>query len=221
MIEDALKYFHIFLNIFELPMLLVFLPIALILLIKLKPNYKLIVLLKWLYSAMIPTLMIIVLNHFEMKTYFIFIVIFITLNVLFLYLYYKDIKNNYKKIITSTTSPQTKVIDILESDYGKNKSLEYVALFILPFVTVNDSVNITTIFFILIIVLLIIIRFNLFYLNLPILYFFKIQIIKTNRGLSKIVLTEKDFVFIKGQEYNIREFNRRLNLHIFLSKHNK
>lgn len=104
---------------------------------------------------------------------------------------------------------------------GKEKSLEYVGLFILPFITVNESVSTLVIIVIIAIVIAIIKRFGLFYLNLPILLFGGLQYIETNRRVKRIVLTSRNFTFEKNEEYDIGSFVKSLDLYIYLPRKKK
>lgn len=111
--------------------------------------------------------------------------------------------------------------DIYNEDMGKEKSLEYVGLFILPFITVNESVSTLVIIVIIAIVIAIIKRFGLFYLNLPILLFGGLQYIETNRRVKRIVLTSRNFTFEKNEEYDIGSFVKSLDLYIYLPRKKK
>jgi|GEM_PF-6592615 len=169
----------------------------------------------WIYSSLIPAITILFLNY---NPNFIFGFIFLFLQFLFIYNYIKSIKSNYKKLINSTKSPLSKIKIVHDDDLGKEKTLEYVGLFILPFITVNNSVNILTVVFIINVVVIIIKRFGLFYLNLPILLFGKLQQIETNRKIEMIVITPRKFTFQENQEYDIRSFIKPLNLYMYIPK---
>lgn len=167
----------------------------------------------WIYSSFIPAFTILFLNY-NPKIYV--ALIYLLLQILFVILYIKNIVNNYNKIVKKTNSPLKKIKYIKNADYGKEKSLEYVGLFILPFITVNDSINIISVIIIIFFVIMIIRRFELFYLNLPILLFFKLQYIETNHRVKMLILTPKEFEFEIGKEYDVRSFIKRLNLYLFL-----
>ncbi|TDM25629.1 hypothetical protein ETH99_09670 [Macrococcoides caseolyticum] len=167
----------------------------------------------WIYSSLIPAMTILFLNH-EPKL--IWIIIFFILQILFLFLYLQSIRNNYKKVVNNTTTPLSKIGKIYNKDVGKEKSLEYVGLFILPFITVNNSVSILAIIMIIVIVIVIIKRFGLFYLNLPILLFGRLQYLETNRRVKMTVLTPRNFTFQENELYDIRSFIKSLNLYIYI-----
>lgn len=167
----------------------------------------------WIYSSFVPAFTILFLNY---NPTIYLIAVYLFMQILFITLYIKSIVSNYNKIIKNTLSPLKKVQSIENFDYGKEKSLEYVGLFILPFITVNDSINILSVIVIIFIVVIIIKRFELFYLNLPILLFFRLQKIETNHRVKMLVLTPKDFEFELGKEYDIRSLIKRLNLFILL-----
>jgi len=206
------EYFHSFM---EIQTLFITITVFFIIFLYLKRFHTIFTELVWIYSALLPALVILFLNHQDKEVY---LVVYIMLNSVFIRLYYKQIINNYYKLIEVSTSPKSKIKEVINEDYGRNKSLEYVGLFILPFITVNNSVSPTTIFFILLVVVLIIKRFDLFYLNLPILYLFKIQVILTNRHVKMVVLTRKNFTFEPHEEYDIRSFIKSLKLYIYLDK---
>ncbi|GED19908.1 hypothetical protein [Kurthia gibsonii] len=172
----------------------------------------------WIYSSLIPAITIVFLNY---KPNLILVTIFLILQLLFLFLYLRSIQNNYKKLVESTKNPISKIKEIHNEDMGKEKSLEYVGLFILPFITVNESVSTLVIIVIIAVVIVIIKRFGLFYLNLPILLFGRLQYIETNRRMKMIVLTSRNFIFEKNEEYDIRSFVKSLNLYIYLPRKKK
>ena len=167
----------------------------------------------WIYSSFIPASTILFLNY---NPTIYLIAAYLIMQMLFITLYIKNIISNYNQIVKKTHSPLKKVQSIENFDYGKEKSLEYVGLFILPFITVNDSINILSVIVIIFIVVIIIKRFELFYLNLPILLFFRLQKIETNHRVKMLVLTPKDFQFVLDKEYDIRSLIKRLNLFILL-----
>lgn len=172
----------------------------------------------WIYSSLIPAITIVFLNY---KPNLILVTIFLILQLLFLFLYLRSIQNNYKKLVESTKNPISKIKEIHNEDMGKEKSLEYVGLFIFPFITVNESVSTLVIIVIIAVVIVIIKRFGLFYLNLPILLFGRLQYIETNRRMKMIVLTSRNFIFEKNEEYDIRSFVKSLNLYIYLPRKKK
>lgn len=212
MLSYFTEYFHSFMDI---QTLFITIAVFFIFFLYLKRYHTIFTELVWIYSALFPALVILFLNHTDNEGY---LLVYIILNSVFIRLYYKQIINNYYKLIEVSTSPNSKIKEVINEDYGRNKSLEYVGLFILPFITVNNSINPTTIFFILLVVVLIIKRFDLFYLNLPILYLFKIQVILTNRNVKMVVLTRKNFTFESHEEYDIRSFIKSLKLYIYLDK---
>jgi len=169
----------------------------------------------WIYSSLIPAATIIFLNY---NPHFYLELIYLFLQILFILIYYKSLIKNYMVTVNTTTNPLSKVRIVINEDVGKEKSLEYVGLFMLPFITVNNSVNVLAIIVIICIVVAIIKRFGLFYLNLPILLFFKIQFIETNRRVKMMVLTPRKFSFEIDREYDVRSFIKSLNLYIYIPK---
>jgi hypothetical protein len=195
--------------------ILLLLVLIMILSIYLKSKHEFFIEMIWIYSAFVPAFTILFLNYNpSIKLIFCYLL----LQLIFAILYIRGIVKNYKKVVEKTKSPLKKIKTVTNPNYGKEKSLEYVGLFMLPFITVNDSINILTVVVIILIVVLIIKRFELFYLNLPILLFFKIQFVETNHRVKMIVLTPKNFEFEIENEYDIRTFIKKLNLYIFIPK---
>ncbi|MFA2811717.1 hypothetical protein [Bacillus mycoides] len=208
------NYYHYLLDV---EVILLIITTLMILSIFLKSRHILFVGVVWIYSALIPAATIIFLNY---NPHAYLEIIFLILQGIFIFLYMKSITKNYELIVANTSNPLSKISKIINKDYGKEKSLEYVGLFILPFITVNNTVNILTIIVIICIVVTIIKRFELFYLNLPLLLFFKIELIETNRRVQMMVLTPRDFSFEIGEEYDVRSFIKTLNLYIYIPKKN-
>lgn len=198
-------------------MILIFI-IFMIVSIYLKNISKIFTEIVWIYSSLIPAITIVFLNY---KPNLILVTIFLILQLLFLFLYLRSIQSNYKKLVESTKTPISKIKEIHDEDTGKEKSLEYVGLFILPFITVNESVSILVIIVIIVVVIAIIKRFGLFCLNLPILLFGRLQYIETNKRVKMVVLTSRNFIFEKNEEYDIRSFIKSLNLYIYLPEKKK
>ncbi|BAC12135.1 hypothetical protein [Oceanobacillus iheyensis HTE831] len=211
-LDYVTKYFN---SQYYMQSILVALTVLLIILLYLKSFHRIFTEIVWIYSALLPALTILFLNQSDVVF---LVMLYLILNVVFLVLYYKQIIKNYFKLVSVSISPKSKVKKLINRDFGKDKTLEYVGLFVLPFTTVNNSVNNTTILFILVLVILIIKRFDLYYLNLPILYFFKLQVIVTNKNLRMIVLTRRNFTFNTNEEYDIRSFIKTLKLYIYVEK---
>lgn len=197
----------------DIKAILLIISVLMIVFIYLKSLNKIFTEIIWVYSSLIPAVTILFLNN---NPKFILEFIFLALQGLFIYLYIRNIKIKYKKLISSTTNPLSKIKVVHNKDLGKEKSLEYVGLFILPFITVNSSVNILVIMAIISIVIIIIKRFGLFYLNLPILLFGKLQHVETNRRVEMIVLTPRNFTFLENEEYDVRSFIKTLNLYMYI-----
>lgn len=187
--------------------------LIMVVLIYFKSYHEKVTVLVWLYSSLIPAFIILFLNYFNST---LLCAIYFAIQCIFVCLYIHSLNKNYKNIVSNTQNPLTKIKGIDNSNYGKQKSLEYVGLFILPFITVNDAVNLYTVFFIFVIVIIIIIRFELYYLNLPILLFFKLQKIESSRRVKMTVITPRDFIFVKEEQYDIRSFIKKLNLYIII-----
>jgi hypothetical protein len=215
-VNVVLKFVSNYFNSFmDIQTLFISVSVFFILFIYLKRFHTIFTELVWIYSALLPALIILFLNHNDRVIYLVY---YIILNIVFLRLYFTHILSNYFKLVKVSKSPKSKIKEIINDDFGKSKSLEYVGLFILPFITVNNSISPSTIFFILLIVVLILKRFDLFYLNLPILYVFKIQVVLTNKNVKVTVLTRKNFNFQLQEEYDIRSFIKSLKLYIYLGK---
>jgi len=199
--------------LYDMKVALIIISAFMIVFIYLKSLNKIFTEIVWVYSSLVPAITILFLNY---NSNFIWALLYLIQQGFFVYLYIRSIKKNYKKLVSSTTTPLSKIKTIYNNDLGKEKSLEYVGLFILPFITVNSSVNILAIIVIVSIVIIIIKRFGLFYLNLPILLFGKLQRIETNRRVEMIVLTPRKFTFQEGSEYDIRSFIKTLNLYMYV-----
>lgn len=197
--------------------ILLIISVLMIILIYLKSINKIFTEIIWIYSSLIPAFTILFLNY---RPKLIWELIFLVLQGLFLYLYVRNIKKNYKKLVKLTKTPLSKINVVHDKDLGKEKSLEYVGLLILPFITVNDAVNVLAIIVIICIVIIIIKRFGLFYLNLPILLFGKLQYVETNRRVKMIVLTPRNFTFRENEEYDVRSFIKTLNLYMYIPNDN-
>lgn len=203
-------YFHYLLDV---EIILLIISVFMILCIYLKSTNKLFTEIVWIYSSLIPAITIIFLNYNPKLG---LEILFLVLQGIFIFRYVRSINNNYKLLVKSSLNPLSKIKEVHNKDFGKEKSLEYVGLFILPFITVNDSVNILSIIVIICIVVIFIKRFGLFYLNLPILLFFKIQFIETNKRVKMVVLTPRKFSFEKEKEYDVRSFIKTLNLYMYI-----
>ncbi|MDO5376386.1 MAG: hypothetical protein Q4F01_09430 [Staphylococcus rostri] len=202
----------------DINMLLLIITIIMIALIYLKKLSKVFTEITWIYSSLIPATTILFLNY-NPKVYI--ELVYLILQGLFVFLHINSIKKQYRKLVNETITPLSNVKKVHNKNVGKEKSLEYIGLFILPFITVNSSVNILVIIVIIIIVIMIIRKFGLFYLNLPVLLFGSLQCVETNHSVKMIVLTHKDFIFEEGKSYDIRSFIENLNLYIYMPVNKK
>lgn len=219
MIKEIWKYiaghFHYLLGV---ETILLIISVFMILCIYLKSVNKLFTEIVWIYSSLIPAVTIVFLNYNPKLR---LEILFLVLQGIFMFLYVRSINKNYKSLVNSSINPLSKIKEVHNEDFGKEKSLEYVGLFILPFITVNNSVNILNVIVIICIVVIIIRRFGLFYLNLPILLFFKIQFIETNRRVKMVVLIPRKFSLEAGTEYDVRSFIKTLNLYMYIPNDEK
>ena len=172
----------------------------------------------WIYSALIPTIILLIVrfgyNHFLFNcmsiVYMIVIISPFIVQLLSIYKFFTASK--YEQVSTH------RVINVNSEGFHSAKTMEYFVILILPFITISNSMpDKLTILYVITILVFLFFRLEIYYLNLPLLMFLYIHEVTLSDG-SKYFLISKKKEVKENLEYKIIRFPEGLKVAILFSE---
>lgn len=168
--------------------LLFFAIIALIVLIVYLSPIDLGVQMLWIYCSLFPSFLLIIIRFINSDSIkkisdgkkflylgdYILLFVLLILLILPLIIQIMIFRHDSKKEVKNVT--EYKILEVKSVGISSIKIMEYFVVLILPFITIGDTLkDITTMLYVLTVLTIIFFRLNIYYFNLPIMFFYDIN----------------------------------------------
>lgn len=168
--------------------LLFFAIIALIVLIVYLSPIDLGVQMLWIYCSLFPSFLLIIIRFINSDSIkkisdgkkflylgdYILLFVLLILLILPLIIQIMIFRHDSKKEVKNVT--EYKILEVKNVGISSIKIMEYFVVLILPFITIGDTLkDITTMLYVLTVLTIIFFRLNIYYFNLPIMFFYDIN----------------------------------------------
>lgn len=135
----------------------------------------------WIYSSLIPSILLIIFRidefdkfkNFNYFDYFVFIILLLLLFIPLAIQFY-ILSQQFK--LDPDSVGEMNIIEVHSEGLDSLKLMEYFVVLILPFITIGNSLTDgLTIFYVFVILIIIFFRLDLFYFNLPVMFYYRLH----------------------------------------------
>lgn len=205
--------------------LLFFAIIALIVLIVYLSPIDLGVQMLWIYCSLFPSFLLIIIRFINSDSIkkisdgkkflylgdYILLFVLLILLILPLIIQIMIFRYDSKKEVKNVT--EYKILEVKNVGISSIKIMEYFVVLILPFITIGDTLkDITTMLYVLTVLTIIFFRLNIYYFNLPIMFFYDINEVELSDNKMYYLISKNLEVTASKENRNIVIISHKLKI---------